>query len=159
MTGAQGETHAQSQSFERPRPLLSHVLCPAGHESAVPRRGQRDLALKMGQNKVGTNWVTVSKPMPRVTGTWAFRMCSTHTHAQDYCIIFLVEVKILKALFPQLKAGDPIISISPSFLPQICVSPAWRWLFFPNLTSSQQRTQSIDTFQRLYLWSIRSIRD
>lgn len=39
----------------------------------------------------------------------------SNTYNIDYCISFLVEVKILKALFPQLEAGDSVISMSPSF--------------------------------------------
>lgn len=40
----------------------------------------------------------------------------SNTYNIDYCISFLVEVKILKALFPQLEAGDSIIIMSPSFI-------------------------------------------
>ena len=41
-----------------------------------------------------------------------------HTQT-DYCIQFLVEVKNLKALFPQLKAGESIVNMSPSFIPRL----------------------------------------
>lgn len=74
--------------------------------------------------------VPASEPTPKSLGhedldTSENNVFQTRTNI-DCCIIFLVEVKILKALFPQVKAGDCIINMSLSFICQINISPVWR---------------------------------
>lgn len=72
-------------------------------------------------------WTTLTLPSPTSSIQKSLRIECIQTQANiNYCITFLVEVKNVKALFPQLKAGASIIGKSPSFVPEINTSPAWR---------------------------------